>query len=64
MAHSQKHSPKTITVYDDDALAKGISLEEHIKGYLNKGWKIVHTYMHPAVGRAYVLEIASRLAEV
>jgi len=47
---------QTINITEDTALGLKVSLESLVKAELAKGYKVIHTYTHPAVGKVYVMK--------
>jgi hypothetical protein len=47
---------QTINVTEDTALRLNVSLESLVKAELAKGYTVIHTYTHPAVGKVYVMK--------
>lgn len=48
-------TPSKITVMEDDSLRLGVSLDSLVKMKKDLGYKVVHTYHHPAVGKCIVM---------
>lgn len=47
---------KQITITEDQALGLGVNFANLVIRELDKGYTIVTSYTHPAVGKCYVLE--------
>lgn len=47
---------KTITITEDTALQLGISIKWIVDIYLQHGYEIISSYMHPAVGMVYTMQ--------
>lgn len=46
----------TIRITEDTALQTGVSIKWVVNVYLQHGYKIIHSYMHPAVGMVYTMQ--------
>jgi len=53
---------KTI-ITEDQAMSIGIEVNDLVKMKCKEGYKVTHTYTHPAVGLVYVLEPDYSLTE-
>jgi hypothetical protein len=47
---------KQITITEDQALGLGKNLSDLVVRQIECGYRVVTSYMHPAVGKCYVLE--------
>jgi cellulose synthase/poly-beta-1,6-N-acetylglucosamine synthase-like glycosyltransferase len=45
-----------MTITEDQAMSMGIELKDLVSMKLKEGYKIKHTYQHPAVGTVVVME--------
>ena len=45
-----------MTITEDQAMSMGIELKDLVSIKLKEGYKIKHTYQHPAVGTVVVME--------
>ena len=50
-------------ITEDQAMSMNIELKDLVKMKCKEGYKVTHTYTHPAVGLVYVLEPDYSLAE-
>ena len=55
-ATSKLTDMNTITITEDTALQTGVSIKWVVNVYLQHGYKIIHSYMHPAVGMVYTMQ--------
>ena len=44
-----------IIITEDQAIGQGITIEALIQQYTLKGYRVVSTYLHPAVGKVVTL---------
>lgn len=47
---------KTITITEDTSLQLGVSIKWIVDIYLQHGYEIISSYMHPAVGMVYTMK--------
>lgn len=47
---------KQVTITEDQAIGMNMNLSELVVRQIKCGYRVVTSYLHPAVGKCYVLE--------